>query len=251
MPERTNQYDENENSYRTYWQDRSYEHDAEVAALRSLLHGRRFGHAADVGGGYGRLVPVLREFADHVTLVDSSKKQLSDAEEFLAGQSNVAMRLMSAGRLDMDEASIDLVTMIRVMHHLPDPGPALSEIARLLRPGGIAVIESANLAHAANRVRYAARRQRIPTEPVDIRSAENRERDSIPFVNHHPRKVAEQLAAAGLTVERTLSVSNLRSGKLKKFVPHQALVRAEGALQSPLAKVSFGPSMFFLARKAG
>ncbi|WSJ83437.1 class I SAM-dependent methyltransferase [Streptomyces sp. NBC_01304] len=251
MPERTNQYDENEQSYRTYWQDRSYEHEAEVAALRSLLGGLHCASAADIGGGYGRLVPVLREFADHVTLVDASRKQLADAEEFLAGQSGVAMRLMSAGRLDLDEASLDLITMIRVMHHLPDPAPALADIARVLKPGGIAVVESANLAHAANRVRYAVRRQRIPTEPVDIRSAANRARDSIPFVNHHPRTVAGQLAAAGLVVERTLSVSNLRSARLKRLIPHQTLVRAEGALQSPLARLSFGPSIFFLARRPG
>lgn len=97
MAQRTNQYDDNPQSYRTYWEGRGYEHDAEVAALRRLLEGRHFGHAADVGGGFGRLVPVLREFADRVTLVDASRKQLDDAEEFLKGLAGVSMRLMSAG----------------------------------------------------------------------------------------------------------------------------------------------------------
>lgn len=50
-------------------------------------------------------------------------------------------------------------------------------------------------------------------------------------------------------MERRLSVSNLRSARLKRVVPHATLVRAEGALQSPLARVGFGPSIFFLARK--
>ena len=53
MAQRTNQYDDNPQSYRTYWVSRGYEHDAEVAALRRLLEGRHFGHAADVGGYAG------------------------------------------------------------------------------------------------------------------------------------------------------------------------------------------------------
>lgn len=251
MAQRTNQYDDNPQSYRAYWAGRGYEHDAEVVALRRLFDGRHFGHAADIGGGYGRLVPVLREFADRVTLVDASRKQLNDAEQYLKGIAGVSMRLMSAGGLDLNSESVDLVTMIRVMHHLPDPRDALTEVARILRPGGTAVIETANLAHAANRLRYAAHRRRVPRSPVDIRSPENRERDSIPFVNHHPRTVAAQLEAAGLREERRLSVSNLRSTRLKRVVPHTALVRAEGVLQSPLARVGFGPSIFFLVRKPG
>ena len=67
--------------YTQYWTHRNYEHAAEEAALRRLLAGRRFARAADVGGGFGRLCLLLREYADHVTLAEPSKTQLEAAEK--------------------------------------------------------------------------------------------------------------------------------------------------------------------------
>ena len=56
--------------------------------------------------------------------------------------------------------------------------------------------------------------------------------------------------AAGLRIEATLSVSNLRSVRLKKLVPREVMLGAERVLQRPLASIYFGPSIFFLVRKA-
>jgi hypothetical protein len=47
-----------------------------------------------------------------------------------------------------------------------------------------------------------------------------------------------------------LSVSNLRSPGLKKVVPRAVMVGLEKILQKPLASSHFGPSVFFLVRKA-
>ena len=90
----------------------------------------------------------------------------------------------------------------------------------------------------------------MPLEPVDIRSKKNQNKDEIPFVNHNPKTVIKQLAHAGLRVERILSVSNLRSTKLKQTVPMGAMLAVEGILQSTLSKTFFGPSIFFLVSKA-
>ena len=45
--------------------------------------------------------------------------------------------LAGAGRLPFTDGSFDLVTSNMVFEHLPDPGPVLAEIARVLRPGGV------------------------------------------------------------------------------------------------------------------
>jgi ubiquinone/menaquinone biosynthesis C-methylase UbiE len=237
-------YDDPDFNYANWWRGRGYEHQAELMAIRRLLHGRRFGHAVDVGGGYGRLSVVLADYADKVTLAEPSRQQLELASSFLARHPAIDCRRMTASELEFPDASTDLVTMIRVMHHLPDPAAVFAEVSRILRPGGYAIIEAANTTHAVNRVRYLLRREQIPASAVDIGS-----RGSIPYVNHHPDTVARQLEAAGLRTMRMLSVSNLRHPLIKKALPERVMLSAERAAQERLARIRFGPSMFFLLQK--
>ncbi len=241
-------YDDDGFNYLNFWSGRAYEHEAEVMAIRRLLSGRRFGEAADIGGGYGRLSVVLSEFADKVTLVDSSSQQLALAADFLADHPGVEKRLMDAASLAFPDGSVDLVAMVRVLHHLPDPAAELAEVSRILRPGGTAIVEVANVASALNRVRHMVRRKRLPVTPLDVRSEATRERGGIPYVNHHPATVARQFRSAGLQIERVLSVSNLRHPFLKKALPDRAILAAEKLAQARLAKIQFGPSLFFLLR---
>ena len=243
------QYDDPDYNYLRYWDNRAYEQAAEEIALKRLLKGRHFSVAVDIGGGYGRLCPLLRRYADKVILAEPSQQQLDLAEDFLKGQSGVERTLAQADNLPFADDSIDLVTMIRVMHHLPDPAAELAEIARVLAPNGMAIIEMANYAHARNRLKHLLRGARLPRKPVDIRSPENRRADEIPFVNHNPQTVSRQLTLAGLRVSRVLSVSNLRSPGLKKVLPQRVMVGLERVLQVPLSHLYFGPSVFFLVKK--
>jgi ubiquinone/menaquinone biosynthesis C-methylase UbiE len=244
-PTRADQYDAADEDYLRYWEGRDYEHGAETIAVKRLLGHTRCATAADVGGGYGRLSLLLQEYADEVILLDPSRKQLETARRFLRDQPRIRPQLMGPAELGLPDASVDLLTMVRVMHHLPDPEPTLAEIARVLRPGAQAIIEVANLAHAVNRLRYLARRRRLPRRPVDVRSPEKRAEAGIPFVNHHPATVTHQFTAAGLRVNRVLSVSNLRSPHAKRLLPGPSLLTAERALQIPLAPLHFGPSLFY------
>jgi SAM-dependent methyltransferase len=243
------QYDDPRHNYRRYWEGREYEHAAEEMAIRRLLKGRHFGRAADVGGGFGRISLLLSEYADEVTLAEPSNQQLELAEDFLAGHPEIARCQMQADSLDFADGHLDLVTMIRVMHHLPQPEAELRELARVLAPGGTLVLEVANYAHARNRVKHLMKRRPLPRQPVDIRSEERRAEGGIPFVNHHPSTVIAQLDDAGLRVEKLLSVSNLRSPRLKRMLPEGAMLSAERVLQPALASSWFGPSVFMRARK--
>lgn len=247
---KADQYNDPKHNYLKYWNGRDYEHAAEEMAITRLLKGKHFKHAVDVGGGYGRLCVFLEQYASKVTLAEPSQQQLDIAGDFLKGHKEVDRKLMQADNLKFKDGSVDLLTMIRVMHHLPEPAAELKEIARVLSDDGYAIVEVANYAHARNRLKLALKGKRPPTEPVDIRSKEHRGKDEIPFVNHNPHTVIKQLAHAGLKVDRILSVSNLRSPGLKKVMPKRVMLAIEGILQPTLANQFFGPSVFFLVRKA-
>lgn len=247
---KADQYNDPKHNYLHYWDGRDYEHAAEEMALRRLLSGKHFRSAADIGGGYGRLCVFLEKFADKVTLAEPSQQQLDIAKDFLKDHPEVDRKLMQADDLKFQDGSLDLITMIRVMHHLPDPSVEFSEIARVLSDDGYAIIEVANYAHGRNRLKHAIKGKKLPTEPVDIRSAANRKEGEIAFVNHNPHTVVGQLAHAGLKVDRILSVSNLRSPGLKKVMPKSVMLAIEGILQPTLANSFFGPSVFFMVRKA-
>ena len=243
-------YDDGEYNYLHYWSGRDYEHASEEMAIRRLLKGKRFRHAVDIGGGYGRLCVLLQEYADKVTLTEPSKQQLDIAAEYLKDYPRIDHIRMQADDMKFKDGSIDLITMIRVMHHLPDPSQELKEISRVLSDDGVFILEMANYTHGRNRLKHLLKVKAMPKEPVDIRSEKNRIEGAIPFVNHNPKTVIKQLAHAGLKVEKTLSVSNLRSPGLKKILPRGFMLSVEKVMQPLLARTYFGPSVFFLVRKA-
>ena len=248
---KADQYDSGNYNYLEYWDGRDYEHAAEELAIKRLLKGKHFKQAVDIGGGYGRLCILLEQYADKVTLAEPSKQQLEIAKVYLKDHPEISQKLMQADDLKFKKGTIDLITMIRVMHHLPDPSSEFAEVARALGETGTFILEIANYAHGRNRIKHMKKKKKMPTEPIDIRSPENKRDDEVAFVNHNPKTVIKQLAHAGLKVDRVLSVSNLRSPTLKKVVPQSIMLSAETFLQLALAKTYFGPSVFFLIKKAG
>jgi SAM-dependent methyltransferase len=235
--------------YEAYWDDRDYENAAEQVALRKLLKGQRFRHAADIGGGFGRLCLLLAEYATKVTLAEPSRTQLDKAADALDG-TDVERLQMQADALTFDDKSLDLVTMVRVMHHIPQPAAEFAEIHRVLADDGWFIVEVANYGHFVNRLKQLRRRRRLPAEPVSIRTSSEYGDDSIAFVNHNIDTVLRQLADAGFALDSKLSVSNLRSRRVKKLVPTKLLTMVEKVVQRPFARVNFGPSIFLKLRKA-
>ncbi len=249
-PKKADQYDEGNYNYLRYWDGREYEQASEEIAIKSLLKGKHFKTATDIGGGYGRLCVFLEKFADKVTLAEPSKQQLEIAKDFLKDHPEIDRIQTQADSLRLADKSQDLITMIRVMHHLPDPSAEFLELHRVLSDDGRLLLEVANYAHARNRLKHIIKFQNLPTEPVDIRSAKNKNESEIAFVNHNPKTVIKQLAHAGFKVEKVLSVSNLRSPGLKKIIPKSIMLTLEKIMQLTLAKTYFGPSIFFLIKKA-
>jgi SAM-dependent methyltransferase len=247
---RADQYNDPTHNYLKYWEGRDYENEAEEMAIKRLLKGKHFKHAVDVGGGYGRLCVLLENYARKVTLAEPSQQQLDIAKVYLQDHPRVDRQLLQAADLKFKDGTVDLVTMIRVMHHLPDPVAELAEIARVLSKDGIAIIEVANYLHARNRLKHFLQWKKMPLDPVSLRPVAKNGKNDIPFVNHNPHTVIKQLAHAGLKVDKVLSVSNLRSPVVKKVVPKKLMLMIEELMQPTLANSFFGPSVFLLVKKA-
>jgi ArsR family transcriptional regulator len=61
---------------------------------------------------------------------------LQAARRRLHAIDNVDLRRGEIEALPIDDDRLDAATMMLVLHHVPEPGRALAEVARVLKPGG-------------------------------------------------------------------------------------------------------------------
>jgi ubiquinone/menaquinone biosynthesis C-methylase UbiE len=104
------------------------------------------GRVLEAGCGVGAQTVILAEKSPgaDITSVDISPDSLARAEAAVraAGYGQVRFERADITRLPFADASFDHVFVCFVLEHLPDPGAALAELGRVLRPGGdITVIE--------------------------------------------------------------------------------------------------------------
>jgi ubiquinone/menaquinone biosynthesis C-methylase UbiE len=118
-----------------------------VATARALLGDRSEARVLDIGGGMGRIAVPLAATYD-VTLCDVSEAMLALAHE-AAGKAGQPLRL-AVQRVDASQpllyadGTFDLIVCLDLLPHLPDPQAALRELARVLTPGGTAIIDNSN-----------------------------------------------------------------------------------------------------------
>jgi phosphatidylethanolamine/phosphatidyl-N-methylethanolamine N-methyltransferase len=103
----------------------------------------RAGAVLEVGVGTGLGLPYYAPSCN-ITGIDVSKDMLRQAEERNARLSlkNVTLRLMEAHRLDFPNGAFDVVALPFVLTLLNGPEAALSECARVTKPGGAIMIAS-------------------------------------------------------------------------------------------------------------
>jgi SAM-dependent methyltransferase len=94
----------------------------------------------DLGCGTGQVAASLAPFVSRVVAVDGSAAMLQAARRRLHGLENVDLRRGELEALPIDDARLDTATLMLVLHHLPEPEKAMSEVARVLKPGGRVVL---------------------------------------------------------------------------------------------------------------
>jgi ubiquinone/menaquinone biosynthesis C-methylase UbiE len=90
----------------------------------------------DAGGGTGRVAAALRPYVREVLVVDASFGMLCQARR--KGLTGV---VAPTERLPFADATFERIIMIDTLHHVAHQGETVSELWRVLKPGGRLVIE--------------------------------------------------------------------------------------------------------------
>jgi ubiquinone/menaquinone biosynthesis C-methylase UbiE len=252
----------------SFWPSRAYEDRCDRIALEALLP-RTGDRLIEVGAGFGRLADEYSGYRE-VVLLDLSGVQLAAARERLGDDPRYVTVEGDAFHLPFPDASFDAAVCVRVIHHFDDPRAAIAEMARVLRPGGVLVLESSNKRNLKAIALYLLRRQReSPFRPGSHtmnayflprivrmrrrnRAASDPARsparwDATTDVDHAPSDLRRWLQAAGLRIDATRAVSLFRLPSVTRHVPLRLLTALERALQALLAPVTPGPSIFLRA----
>jgi SAM-dependent methyltransferase len=104
--------------------------------LSSIGTGNR---VLDLGCGPGSITLGLAQVAGEVIGIDVDESEFTDARAYAAehGIDNVEFREGSIYELDVPDASIDVCTLFAMMETLDDPLAGLSEVRRVVKPGGL------------------------------------------------------------------------------------------------------------------
>jgi len=242
-------------NYQKYWQGRDYDFWSEREALVSLLNVAKNGKRdilLDAGAGFGRNASLYVGIFKKAILLDPSVKEIGEARVLLKEYSNLEYQIGTIEELPFAKDCFDCVLCVRVLHHLENPKLAISEFGRILRPGGFLILETANKMNFKARLSALLRGKLSELEgdeAIDKRSNKSKLTSTIAFVNHNPEFIKEFLSKNGFKIQEVLSVSNFRSLFSHIKALSTVFLFIDKILYQPLARVWFGPSIIFLAKK--
>jgi ubiquinone/menaquinone biosynthesis C-methylase UbiE len=123
------------------------------------------GRVADLGCGPGIMVPLIRERGGSFVGVDLSPEMINAANARYGDLPGVSFAVGNTEALDLPDASVDQIVCMGVIEYLESPQKAFTEMGRILRPGGVAVVSVSRRIHTdalarplTAPVRWAARR---------------------------------------------------------------------------------------------
>lgn len=107
-----------------------------LARLLRLADPRRGERCLDLGTGAGHTAAGLAEAGAEVVGLDPAPGMLDAARRRYGALPGVRFVQAPGDATGLPDAAFDVVTARHTLHHHPDPGATLREVARVLRPGG-------------------------------------------------------------------------------------------------------------------
>ena len=116
--------------------------------LENWLASQKYKHVLDVGSGAGFIALALAKTGWDVTCLDDSVPSLvKTRKRFAAAEYEARFEQSKVEKLPFDERSFDVVTSINMIEFSSNPQKMVSEMFRVLRPGGIAIIVTFKKGH--------------------------------------------------------------------------------------------------------
>ena len=154
------------------WDAMRHRHVAEAdieQALVGMMRGRRVGTLVDLGTGTGRVLEIAAPHIESGIGIDRSRDMLAVARHKLegAGVHHCDVRHGDVHNVALPDGSADMAVLHHVLHFLDDPGHAVAEAARTLRPGGtLVVVDFAS--HGEEMLRTDHQHQRLGFDTDEI-----------------------------------------------------------------------------------
>ena len=172
--------------------------------------------ALDAGCGPGHLVRALAERGFALSALDASGSMLEETRRRLSGLALAAPVRLARGsidRLPFPDAGFDLVCSTGVIEYLPEDGPCLAELGRVLRPGGHLILSVTNAwspVLAGDFAVEALKRQpllrRAANALLERRGEPPLRARRFPVRRHRPARFRAALERAGFAIEDALYV---------------------------------------------
>ena len=225
-----------------FWEkrDRQYDDQADRLAVRRLLP-RKMNHFVDIAGGYGRLADEYLDRASDVTILDYADSLLQQAKEEYGDRIHIQQG--DVYELPFSDESFDALLMVRATHHLHPMHTVLSELYRILKPGGCAVINVNNNRNMAHIIRWIIGKSK--NSPFSLEPCNMNWINETGHYAYHPKWMEKAFYEAGFEVVRVLSVSNFRNTLVEKLLRGKAIMRLEKVAQTVLSGIRFGPSIYY------
>ncbi len=130
--------------------DIALEHYHRYALARLLAHGK---HVLDIACGEGYGASILAQVAVSVIGIDLDPAAVQHAGARYT-HPNLSFRQGSCTRIELPDASIDLAVSFETLEHHAEHDAMLSELRRVLSPGGILVISTPDRLHYSDALAY-------------------------------------------------------------------------------------------------
>lgn len=178
-----------------YVTNKTHAKGSELDRLIAIAQPQPHWQALDVATGGGHTALKFAPHVAHVVASDLTPQMLDEARAFITGQgiTNVDFRLADAEDLPFEDAAFDLVTCRIAPHHFPRVRRFVEEAARVLKPGGLLVVQDQVSPEDYDAARYVDAFEKL--------------RDPSHYRVYGEREWVNLFQSAGLVVEHTEQLS--------------------------------------------